>query len=73
VVGDIDLLTEKPKKKEKGGDKDKDKDKDKEKDKEGKKKKSDSSQHCLISKIMQETSFKLKKKDKDQSFKRMKT
>ena len=57
VVGDIDLLTEKLKKKEK------DKDKDKEKDKEGKKKKTDTTQTCLVTKIMMDVNFKLKKKD----------
>ena len=57
VLGDVDLLIEKPKKK------DKDKEKDKEKEKEGKKKKADTSQNCLIAKIMQDTNFKLKKKD----------
>ena len=57
VLGDIDLLIEKPKKKEK------DKEKDKEKEKESKKKKNDNSQTCLVNKIMQDTSFKLKKKD----------
>ena len=57
VVGDIDLLTEKLKKKEK------DKDKDKEKEKEGKKKKTDTTQTCLVTKIMMDVNFKLKKKD----------